>query len=435
MKKKYLLLMTGLLAACTLFGCGKKETEVSTEAASENEDSEITGYLVDDAAQYVTLGTYKGMDVEKPVYTVSDDEVAMEIDNTLYEYSTVETVDRAAESGDLLAADITATVEGESDPTLEEEDYTIELGYEEFGAEFDQQLMGSKAGDTKEFSCSFDEDTWYEEWINQTVNFKVTVNSVGELILPEYTDEFVTDTLGYDSKEAFETALWDELNALYEEQSSDETRENAILTAMENCEFTGYPDALYDSCADAVNENYTAFADIYGLSVDELYEAYDMSQDDVEAEIMDTVNRRLFISAICQAEDLTVTQSEYQAYLDSQYPDYGYDDSESFEEDYGKDYLMWVLYEDKAATYLVNNSTLYDAPVSMDEEELAVYDEDETETEGDILEGLSDGDVTEEETPSDMEEETMVETEAETMVDTEADLGMEVEFETESETE
>ena len=88
MKKKYLLLMTGLLAACTLFGCGKKETEVSTEAASENEDSEITGYLVDDAAQYVTLGTYKGMDVEKPVYTVSDDEVAMEIDNTLYEYST-----------------------------------------------------------------------------------------------------------------------------------------------------------------------------------------------------------------------------------------------------------------------------------------------------------------------------------------------------------
>ena len=428
MKKRYLLLLLSVGTACALFGCG---TNTSEEAASEEADAEITGYLVDDADQYVTLGTYTGLDVEHPVYTVSDDEVAVEVDYTLYEYSDVQTVDREAQDGDLVTADITATVEGDSDPTLDEEDYTVELGYEEFGADFDQQLIGCKAGDTLEFSCSFTDDTWYEEWTDQTVNFEVTVNAVEELITPEYTDEFVTDTLGYDSKEDFEAALREELETGYEEQSAEETKENAMMAAMDGCEFTGYPDDLYETCEADVTETYTSFADIYGMSVDELYEAYDMSEEDVEAEIMDTVNRRIFISAICQAEGLSITSSQYAEYLDSQYEDYGYEDAETFEEDYGTEYLVWALYDDTVSTYLVNNSTLYDAPVSMDEEDLEVYDEEETETEGDVLEGLDmSGDASE-----DTEEaETESETEAETTIDTELESDLEIEVETEAET-
>ena len=416
MKKRYLLLLMGMLAVCSVSGCGKSGSD-ETEAASEAAGAEITGYLVDGADQYVTLGTYKGMDVEQPIYTVSDDEVAMEVDATLYEYSTVETVDRPVQEGDLVTVDVTATVEGESEPTLSEEDYTVELGYEEFGADFDQQMIGAQAGDEKEFSTAFGEDTWYEEWIDQTVNFEVTVKSVDELVQPEYTDEFVSDTLGYESKEAFETALRDELDAGYQEQSRDETRENAIIAAMDGCEFNGYPDKLYDTCEASVSETYTSFADSYGMSVEELYDAYGMTQEDVDAEIMDTVNRRLFISAICQAEDITVTSDEYTAFLESLYPDYGYDDAESFETDYSKDYLMWYLYENKVADYLVNNASLYEAPVSMDAEDLEVYDEDtESETEGDTLEGLDDADAEEEyvtETVTEEDDLTKEETEAE----------------------
>lgn len=416
MKKRYLLLLMGMFAVCSVSGCGKSGSD-ETEAASEAAGAEITGYLVDGADQYVTLGTYKGMDVEQPIYTVSDDEVAMEVDATLYEYSTVETVDRPVQEGDLVTVDVTATVEGESEPTLSEEDYTVELGYEEFGADFDQQMIGAQAGDEKEFSTAFGEDTWYEEWIDQTVNFEVTVKSVDELVQPEYTDEFVSDTLGYESKEAFETALRDELDAGYQEQSRDETRENAIIAAMDGCEFNGYPDKLYDTCEASVSETYTSFADSYGMSVEELYDAYGMAQEDVDAEIMDTVNRRLFISAICQAEDITVTSDEYTAFLESLYPDYGYDDAESFETDYGKDYLMWYLYENKVADYLVNNASLYEAPVSMDAEDLEVYDEDtESETEGDTLEGLDDADAEEEyvtETVTEEDDLTEEETEAE----------------------
>lgn len=382
MKKKALLLLFAGLVAVFSFGCGKKddsssETETSSETY-EDVDKEITGYLVDNAQQYVTLGTYKGMDIEKPVYEVSDDEVEMEIENERYSYITFQEVDRASQTGDCLTVDLKATIEGESEPMLDEEDYAIELGVEEFGTEFDSQMENCKAGDTKSFTCTFGDDTWYEEWIGQTVDFEVTVKTVEEMILPDYDDAFVTDTLGYDSKEAYETAVRETLEANYDEQATAEAKENAILEAIAGCDFNGYPDQLYDSCKASITSSYAAFASEYGMDVDELYEAYGMSDEDIESEAMDEVNRRLFVSALCQEEDISVTTGEYAVYLNDQYAYYNYDDADSFEADFGKENLMWMLYEDKVSTFLINNGTLYEAPASLDEEGLddAAYDED-----------------------------------------------------------
>lgn len=382
MKKKHLLLLIGLLTAASLFGCGKKDSTSDATESSADQEGEITGYLVDNAENYVTLATYKGLDVEKPIYEVSDDELSMEIENALYDHSTVSETDRPSQVGDLLTIDLSATVEGDVNASFTEEDYTIELGYEEFGADFDEQLTGVKAGDTKSFSCSFTEDSWFEDWIGKTVSFDVTVKKVEEVIVPEYTDDFVVTTLGYDSKDDFEAALREELEAGYASQSTNEARENAILTALENCEFNGYPDKLYDSCKTSVTERYSAFADAYGMSEEDLYDAYDMSEEDLEAEVMDTVNRRLFISALCQKEGLSISDSEYSAYLEEQYASYGYEDAASFEADLDKEFLMWTLYETKTADFLLNNASVYEAPMSlwsddMDVEEVETSDEEE----------------------------------------------------------
>lgn len=388
MKKKYLLLLTGLLVAASLFGCGKKENTPDATASSAEQDGEITGYLVDNAEKYVTLSTYKGLDVEKPIYEVSDDELSMEIENELYDHSNVNETDRASQMGDLLTIDLSASVEGDINATLTEEDYTIELGYEEFGSDFDEQLTGVKAGDTKKFSCDFTEDSWYEDWIGKTVNFDVTVKKVEEIIVPEYTDDFVTTTLGYDSKEDFEAALREELEAGYASQSTNEARENAMLAALENCKFNGYPDKLYDSCKTAVKERYSAFADAYGMSEEDLYDAYDMSEEDIETEVMDTVNRRLFISALCQKEGLSVTDAEYNAYLEEQYALYGYEDAASFEADMDKEFLMWSLYETKTADFLLNNASVYEAPMNLLSEDMDVEEVETTAGEEETMNAL-----------------------------------------------
>ena len=379
MNKKRLLLITGLALTLSITGCGNKKETAETETSS-SQSNIITGYLIDNADQYVTLGTYKGISVEKPVYEVTEDEINMEIENRLYEQSSVQETDRNAETGDILTVDLKATIDGETDPYMEEEDYSIELGYEEFGSAFDEALTGTKAGDKKSISCSFTEDDGYEDWTGKTVNFEVSVKKIEELIIPEYNDEFIKSA-GYDTMEEFEKDIKENLTASYEEQSVSEARYNALLTAMDDCQFSGYPDKLYDSCAKSVEEQYTFFAETSGMTQDELFEAFDMTQEDLDNEILEAVNIRLFISALCQKENLTVTDEEYADFLDEQYPQYGYEDSSSFESEYGKEYILWALYENKASAFLLENA-------SVDEVEYT-YDGDDYDADSDYGEELA----------------------------------------------
>lgn len=366
MKKKTLLLLTGLLVTTCITGCGKKETAIQdTEASSEQ--NTITGYLIENADQYVTLSSYEGIDVEKPIYTVTDEEVFMEIDNSLYEMSELTEADRPAELGDILTVNLKAVIDGEEEAYIDETDYSIELGYEEFGADFDTELTGTQAGDTKSFSITFSDDTWYEDWINQTVNFDVTVTTVEQLIIPEYNEEFVKNQ-GYDSLEEYEASIKETLTAGYEEQSAAEAKTNALFAAIDATEFNGYPDKLYDSCKTSIEEQYTMFAEAFGMTQEELYEAYGMAEEDLNTEILSAVNSRLFISAFCQKEGLTITEEDYQAFLEELYYEYGYEDAASFEAEYGKEYILWTLYEDLASTHLLEHAAITEVDYSYEED-------------------------------------------------------------------
>lgn len=366
MKKKTLLLLTGLLVTACITGCGKKETAIQdTEASSEQ--NTITGYLIENADQYVTLSSYEGIDVEKPIYTVTDEEVFMEIDNSLYEMSELTEADRPAELGDILTVNLKAVIDGEEEAYIDETDYSIELGYEEFGADFDTELTGTQAGDTKSFSITFSDDTWYEDWINQTVNFDVTVTTVEQLIIPEYNEEFVKNQ-GYDSLEEYEASIKETLTAGYEEQSAAEAKTNALFAAIDATEFNGYPDKLYDSCKTSIEEQYTMFAEAFGMTQEELYEAYGMAEEDLNTEILSAVNSRLFISAFCQKEGLTITEEDYQAFLEELYYEYGYEDAASFEAEYGKEYILWTLYEDLASTHLLEHAAITEVDYSYEED-------------------------------------------------------------------
>lgn len=388
MKRKHLLLITGLALVLGMTGCGNSEKTAETETTAAG--SVITGYLIDGADQYVTLGIYKNLPVEKPIYEVTDDEISMEIENYLYEKSDMQQTDRGAEAGDVVTVDLKATVEGAQEPDLDETDYAVELGYEEFGADFDQALTGCQAGDSKTVSCSFTEEDGYEDWAGKTVNFEISVKAVEELVVPKYDDAFITD-MGYNSQEDFENYIRESLEASYREQSEAEARSNAILAALDNTQFEGYPDKLYDSCADSVNDQYKFFADAYGMSMDEVLEAFDMTQEDLDSEILETVNTRLFISALCQAENITATDEEYTAFIDQQFSQYGYEEGASFEADYGKETILWALYEQKAADFLLENASVDEVTYSYDGD-----DYDESSEYGEELEAIEDTAVTEE---------------------------------------
>ncbi len=368
MEKKPLVIASALLTAVLIAGAGTNRNVLAAEEDSSQADETLSSYLIEDASDYVTLGDFSELEVESPYYEVSEEEVDMEVESSLYDFAETKEVTRPAKEEDTLTVSLNVTIEGEEEPFLDEDEYVLDLGFEEFGPEFDEQLTGMTPGEEKSFSCSFDEDAPYEEWVDKTVNFTVSITSIEETTMPEYTDEFVQENFGYDSIEEYESSLQESLQEQYDQQSMVEAGTSALNAAMELSEFSGYPDELYETCRQSVEENYDSFAEMYGMSRDELLEAFGMTEDDMEKEIMTTVNQRLFISAYCEQEGIELTEEDYTAYLEEQYPLYGYEDAETFEQDNGKEHIVWVEYTDKIGALLLEDATIVDAPLPDEEE-------------------------------------------------------------------
>lgn len=396
MNKKRVLLLLGLTAAIGMTGCGNsekktEETEFSTSAPEETaeedldtaelleEDSETekaiepitpSDYLPSKTADYVTLGDLSDLQAAEYTYEITDDMIQAQIDEELEFNSEEIETDRASKDGDVIYLDLTSTVNGEETT----ESTYFYLGSQEYGAEFDEQLIGLSAGDTIEFSITFGEDIWIEEWMNQTVDFKAEITSVCELTTPEYNDAFAAEYTDFATTAEYETYLKESLEEEYADLGYSDTIETLFDQAAEQAVISGYPEEFYDSCRDELLATYFAFTG--SDDVNDVYELFGLTEESLDAEIMNSVSRRLLISAICQEQNLEVTEEDYLECLNDYTEYYGYDSAAAFEEDYSRESLVWFLYESKAAEYLYEHAEITKIP--YEEEELSDEDlEDE----------------------------------------------------------
>ena len=408
MHSKRVLLLLGLIAAVSVAGCGNQaedssDAELTTSApeASADEDAVIaeeetssqaeasldpitpSDYLIEDVSDYVTLGEITGIPVTQYTYVITDDMVQERVDLEVSAYDEEIEVDRASQEGDVVYIDLTSAVAGDAESEYAESTY-ITLGDEEYGADFDQELLGASAGDTLEFSITFGDDIWMEDWMGQTVDFTVDVTSVCEIQSPEYNDTFVSENTEYSTTEEFESALRDTLADEYAETSLMDTVESLFQTVESEAVFSGYPQELYDLCKEETLSFYAAFA---GTSDEqEIYDLFGLTEDDMDAEVLTTVNRRLIVSSICEQAGLEVTEEEYISYVTDYAEYYGYDSAADFEADNTRETLVWSLYETKAGDYLYENADITEEPYSEDEDlsledfEIELEAEEDTET-------------------------------------------------------
>lgn len=396
MNKKRVLLLLGLAAAIGMTGCGNsekktEETEFSTSAPEETAEEDLdtaelmeenseaekaiepitpSDYLPAQTADYVTLGDLSGLQATEYTYEVTDDMIQAQIDEELEFNSEEVETDRASKDGDVIYLDLTSTVNGEETT----ESTYFYLGSQEYGAEFDEQLIGLFAGDTMEFSITFGDDIWMEEWMNQTVDFKAEITSVCELTTPEYNDAFAAEYTDFATTAEYEAYLKESLEEEYADLGYSDTIETLFDQAVEQTVISGYPEEFYDSCRDELLATYFAFTG--SDDVNDVYELFGLTEESLDTEIMNSVSRRLLISAICQEQNLEVTEEDYLECLNDYTEYYGYDSAAAFEEDYSRESLVWFLYESKAAEYLYEHAEITKVP--YEEEELSDEDlEDE----------------------------------------------------------
>ena len=217
-------------------------------------------YLVQNASDYVTLGDYDGVEVTRYTYEITDDMVQDEIQEELADASDEQSTNTPSEDGNIVYMNLTANVEGEE--AADPDETFITLGQEEFGAEFDQKLTGVSTGDKLDFSITYGDDTWQEDWQGKTVDFSVEITDVTASNTPEYDEDYVKNYTGYDTKEEYEASVKEYLEQSYEEQSTYDETEDLISACLARTEFTGeYPDDLFEACREEALSGYSMFVE------------------------------------------------------------------------------------------------------------------------------------------------------------------------------
>lgn len=297
-KTLFALSVLSVISLVSLTGCGSK--------SGGNEYAKYAKY-----AKYVTLGDYKNLEIDRVVYTITDEDVQSEIEGLLYSYAeTNEISDRAAQDGDIVNIDYVGTVDGEEFEDGSEEDCEVEIGSETFIEGFEEQLVGMKNGETKDITVTFPEP--YDGVLDgKEAIFHVTMNQIYELDMPKYNDEFVQEYTDSSTTDEYEAALKEELQTSSDEDSESMACSDALYEIMENSTFDGYPQELYDLTKTELETSIQDMADMFGMEVSELFgDDYDIDEATAEA-----VNEKLIVYAIADAEKLQVSDEDYDSYV------------------------------------------------------------------------------------------------------------------------
>ncbi len=357
-----------------LTGCGN---DTNTQNSISDTEAKATGIFDYDVNDYVTLGDYKGLSVRYPVPTVTEEGLEMEIeyllnDNTEYK----EVTDRGVQNGDYVSIDFDGKIDGEAFDGGTDNGYEFTLGEGEFPEEFENNLIGKNAGETFTFTMTYPED-YSEEIGGKEADFSVTINSVEEVIVPEYNDAFIKEVTDYDTTAAYEEAAMEELMLDARAGAENASGEDALQLAVQNATINGYPQSLYDACYNSTIDEYQEYADMFGMELSEFMG----DEDEVAEEVLEWVNEILVSQAIAEKEGFEVTDDNYEEDAENLAFDYGYAELEEFVSDYGEVYVRVNLVREKAVEFLYENAEIEE--VSEDEyyedEDLEFEEGDDTE--------------------------------------------------------
>ena len=359
MKRKVLLLATAICTVSLLAGCSEKDG--STESSATGANASTESY-----EEYVTLGEYKGLDVQLIKAEVTDDMVDDEIDMLLEDNAVYTPIsDRGAAEGDTVNINYTGKIDGQEFDGGSAEDFELELGSGYLLDDLESQIVGMKSGETKDLNVSvpadYIEDTVEEDAPDKDAVFTVTVNSVSEKSLPEYSDEFIAGVTDYKTTAEYEEGTKKELLASLESDNRSTAGMDALSQVMENSTFNGYPQELYDSCKqeyDAMNEMY---AEMLAVDVADL----DTDEEETKSTIESIVNEKMVCAAIAAAENISVSDEEYQKYLEDNYALYDYASAAEYEETESKESLMNEILTEKIYNFLIDNAKITE--ISEDE--------------------------------------------------------------------
>ena len=262
----------------------------------------------------VTLGDYKGVEVEKTPVEVSEEEVDKEVDKERENNSrTIDVDDRAVEKGDMIKLNFEGFVDGTPFEGGKAEDYSLTIGSGSFIPGFEDQLIGAKIGEEVEVNVTFPEEYHAAELKGKPAVFKCTVNEIKVKELPEADDEFAKDVSEFDTLAEYK----DDIRAkLLEKKTADAKREKqnkTVAKAVENATME-IPEAMITEQVRRMADDFARRLQSQGLSMDQYMQFTGLTMDalaqQMRPEALKRIQNSLVLEAIAKAENIEVSDEK-----------------------------------------------------------------------------------------------------------------------------
>ena len=264
----------------------------------------------------VTLGEYKGIQVEKAPIEVTDEEIEAQVTKEREANSRTVTVeDRAVQKGDIATIDFEGFVDGVAFDGGKGENYDLEIGSNTFIPGFEDQLVGAEIGKELDVNVTFPEEYGAKELAGKEAVFKCKVNGIKVKELPEADDEFAQEVSEFDTLDEYKADIKAKLLKDKEDEAK-RAKEDAVIGKIVENATMDIPDAMVEYQTQQMLDDFGRRMQSQGLSLEQYFQFTGMTEADYKEQMkpraLQNIQSRLVLEAVAEAEKLEATEEDLE---------------------------------------------------------------------------------------------------------------------------
>ena len=310
----------------------------------------------------VTLGKYKGVEIKKVEYPVTDEDVEHELSH-MQEHNarTITVEDRPVKEKDIAVIDFEGFVDGKPFEGGKAEKHELEIGSKTFIPGFEDQVIGMKVDEEKDIKVKFPKDYFSKDLAGKDATFKVKLHEIKEKKLPELDDEFAKDVSEFDTLAELKASIKEKKQSENENRAKHETEDLAIEAVSKETKID-IPSGMIENEVDAMIRDMEQQLAYQGIKLEQYLQIMNKTRKDIEDNYKEqaekNVKSRLILEEIIKAEKLEASKEEVDAKIKEMATSYGKKEEELSKNEALKEYIANNIKTEKAIELIVKNAKI-----------------------------------------------------------------------------
>ena len=309
------------------------------------------------------LGKYKGVEIKKIEYKVTDEDIEHELSHMQEHNSRLISIDdRPVEKGDITTIDFEGFVDGKAFEGGKAEGHELEIGSNTFIPGFEDQIIGMKIDEEKDIQVKFPEEYFSKELAGKDATFKVKLHEIKKKELPKLDDEFAKDVSEFDTLDELKKSIKEKQEKQNEERAKYETEDAVIKAVCDNMKVE-IPSGMINMEIDNMLKELEQRLSYQGLNLEQYLQFMGKTEEDLrkeyEPQAIEGIKSRLALEAVIKAEKIEPDEAEITEKMKEMAKNYGKENDEEFlKNENVANYIKEGLKSEKALEFLVKNAKI-----------------------------------------------------------------------------